>query len=155
MLHNPLLRRIVFIMDGTTEYKVTGKYREFFIFIYHFTTCPTSPGIFFTMAKFSIAPVEVFIKCYCIFVAFLLGATTTTSMIACTMSTEVELSPNGTLLPLPVLDWFQMTLYKRVIVNFTKWKKKSTHFAVNVPPSILFFCPLQPSPIQKFSGIYN
>ena len=76
------------------------------------------------MTKISIAPVEVFIKCHCIFVALLLGATTTTYMIACTTSPEVELSPNGTLLPLPVLDWFQMTLYKRVLVNFTKRKKK-------------------------------
>ena len=51
MLYNPLLRRKVFIMGGTTKWKVTGKYKEFLSLSITSLPVPHRQG-FFTMAKF-------------------------------------------------------------------------------------------------------
>ena len=55
-------------------------------------------------------------------------------------------------------DWFQMALYKRVLVNFTKRIKMhpfcGASYSINIWNQDKKIIPLHPEPIQKYSGIY-
>ena len=61
--------------------------KSYFIFIYHLNVHPTSSGMFcnFKITTIVMATIEVLIKIFCVFVALLLGATTTNLVIACTI----------------------------------------------------------------------
>ena len=84
-------------MGSIREGKVIGKDEDLFLSLYipslSVPHCQTLSRV-----KIVIATVELFIKCFRVFVALCLGTKTTTLVIACTTSPAVEFSPKWNLL---------------------------------------------------------
>ena len=62
-------------------------------------------------------------------------------------------------IPSITIDWFQATLYTRVLVNVTKRMKNhpfcSTHLSISFWVIKKMISPLHSAPIQKFSEVFN